>query len=226
MSTPASPVSVLSAPDSVHAAFLALLPRIELHARIFFRHITCADTKAEKVAEAVALAYQWFVRLTQRGKDASQFPSVLARYAASAVKHGRRLCGQDKAGDVLSPRAQQQHGFRVERLPAANATPLEILYGSPLGQRKWDEFEERLADNTITPPPDQAQFRIDFAAWLQTLTARERRLIKAMARNERTKDLSRQVELSPGRISQLRREFARGWKCFIGDEVECDAVRA
>jgi hypothetical protein len=104
-----------------------------LHARIFFRHITCPDTKAEKVAEAVALAYLWFVRLAERGKDATEFPSVLARYAATAVKHGRRVCGVEKAGDVLSQRAQQRHGFRVERLPAATAAPLDTLYASPLG---------------------------------------------------------------------------------------------
>jgi hypothetical protein len=226
MSTPDSLVPVLPTPDAVHAAFLSFLPRIERHARICFRHITCPDTKADKVAEAVALAYQWFLRLYERGRDASEFPSALARYAATAVQHGRRVCGMDKAGDVLSPRAQQRHGFRLERLPAATAVSLETPYASPLGQRRWDEFEERLTDNTITPPPDQAQFRIDFPAWLQTLTARERRLIKAMARNERTKDLSRQFELSPGRISQLRREFAQGWKRFIGDDGACDAVRA
>jgi hypothetical protein len=30
---------------------------------------------------------------------------------------GRRVCGQEKPKDVLSPRAQRQKGFAVEKLP-------------------------------------------------------------------------------------------------------------
>jgi hypothetical protein len=80
-----------------------------------------------------------------------------------------------------------------------------------------DAYEERLRDNTITPVIDQVQFRIDWPAWLRTLTARERRLIRAMSRNERTLDLSKEFELSPARISQLRREFHDDWCRFLGD---------
>ena len=39
-----------------------------------------------------------------------------------------------------------------------------------------------------------------------------------MARNERTKDLSNWFEVSPGRISQLRREFHRGWLRYHGED--------
>jgi hypothetical protein len=77
-----------------------------------------------------------------------------------------------------------------------------------------------LRDNTVTPVPDQVQFRIDWPAWLATLTARERRMIRAMARSERTKDLSRQFELSPARISQIRREFRDAWARFCGERGE------
>jgi len=39
-----------------------------------------------------------------------------------------------------------------------------------------------------------------------------------MARNERTTDLSKEFELSQGRISQLRKEFHQGWTRFIADQ--------
>jgi hypothetical protein len=42
-------------------------------------------------------------------------------------------------------------------------------------------------------------------------------MIRAMARNERTLDLSKQFDLSPSRISQLRREFQIDWKRFISE---------
>jgi hypothetical protein len=80
-----------------------------------------------------------------------------------------------------------------------------------------DAFEERLCDNTITPVLDQVQFRLDFPAWLESLTPRERRMIRAMIRNERTLDLGKAFEVSPSRISQMRREFHDGWTRFIDE---------
>lgn len=38
-----------------------------------------------------------------------------------------------------------------------------------------------------------------------------------MLRNERTKDLSKQFQVSPGRISQMRRDSEKGWRRFCGD---------
>jgi hypothetical protein len=205
--------------EVLHVQFLLLLPRIEIHAQIFFRGIKCPVKKEDKVQECLALAWQWFLSLSERGKDVFAFPMAFASFITRAVKCGRRLCGQERARDVLSPLAQQRHDFKVEGLPTATRTPHEQLYASPQGQALLDAFEERLRDNTITPIPEQAAFRIDFPGWLATLTPRERRLIRAMAQNERTTDLSRQFELSPGRISQLRREFHVGWLRYHGEEV-------
>jgi hypothetical protein len=203
----------------LHAKFLKLLPRIEAHARIFFRGIRCPVKKEDKVQECVALGWQWFLRLAEQGKDVFAFPMAFAALVARAVKCGRRLCGQERARDVLSLIAQQRHGFRVELLPASTSSPHDNLYATPLGQALQDCFEERLRDNTLTPVPDQAAFRIDFPAWLKTLTGRERRLVRAMARNERTQDLSKEFEVSPGRISQLRREFREDWLRFQGEQA-------
>ena len=41
-----------------------------------------------------------------------------------------------------------------------------------------------------------------------------------MANNEGTLDLSRRFELSPGRISQLRREFHDDWRRFCGEDSQ------
>jgi hypothetical protein len=164
--------------------------------------------------------------LEKKGKDLALFVSALGAYAVRAVRCGRRLCGQEKAKDVMSPLAQQKYGFRVERLPISTATPHENLYGEMDGQRQLDEYEERLRDNTMTPPPDQAAFRIDFANWLRSLTSRERQLIKAMARNERTMDLSKEFALSSGRISQLRRQFMESWQKFCADLAIVSAMES
>jgi hypothetical protein len=204
--------------SDLQVAFLSILPRIERHGRIYFRYLKCPQTQDDAIAEMIALTWRWFLRLTERGKDPLSFVSQIAIYAAKHVRSGRRVCGQEKSKDVISPSAQQRHGFRLESLPSSIATPHQTLYGTVRGQHHQDIFEERLRDNTQTPVPDQVAFRLDFPAWLETLTPRERRLVWEMANNERTLDLSQRFELTPGRISQMRRELHTDWNRFCGQE--------
>jgi hypothetical protein len=203
-------------PSHLNTAFLSILPRIELHALVYFRWIRCPQRKADAVAETVAISWNWFVRLVERGKDPLSFPVMLASYAARAVRCGRRLCGQEKGKDALSSLAQQRHGFFVASLLHSVASRYEERYSQVHGQTKQDALEECLRDNTQTPVPDQVCFRIDFPDWLTTLTPRKRQIVRAMSDNERTLDLSQRFGLSPGRISQLRRELRDDWWRFWG----------
>jgi hypothetical protein len=83
--------------DVLHARFLRLVPRIEGHARIFFRGIRCPVKREDKVQECVALGWKWFLRLTEQGKDVFAFPMAFVALLARAVKCGRKLCGQERA---------------------------------------------------------------------------------------------------------------------------------
>ena len=185
---------------ALHAVFLSLLPRIALHARVYFRHVRCPHRRAD----AVALAWLWCVRLAQRGNDAARFPSVLAAFAARAVKSGCRLCGQEKAQDALSPLAQARRGFLVEKL-----LDFSTLSGNLVS--------DALADSTQSPPDQAAAFRIDFPRWLAARSERDRRLAEDLMLGERTFDAARRHGISPGRVSQLRRRLHDDWKRFHGE---------
>ena len=202
------------APDRLAARFLLLLPRIETHARISFADVACPATRADHVAETVALAWRWYVRLAQRGKDANDFPAAFAGRAAQAVRSGRRLCGQERAKDVLSPSARRRHGFAVEALPARTAAPVVELYARPGGQEAQDAFEERLRDNTVTPVPAQVAFRLDWPAFKRTLGRRDRALLDYLALGHGATGAARRFGLSVGRVSQLRGAWCRAWRRF------------
>jgi hypothetical protein len=180
-----------------------VLPRVEAHGRVYFRHVRCPHRREELLAELSALCWQWFVRLARRGKDARQFVSALATYAARAVGSGRRLCGHERCREALSPVAQRRHGFAVGRLPEYAGS------GGPL--------EEALRDNRVSPVPEQVIFRLDFPAWRGTHGGRDRRLIDRLMLGERTRDASRAFGLSPARVSQKRREFHDSWRAFCGE---------
>ena len=146
-------------------------------------------------------------RVAQRDKDVAEFLKPFSEFLVRAINNGRRLLGYEKAKDAMTGMTQRRRGFRVESLLMEMQASHESLYSTVHGQREHDTFEERLCDNSTTPVPDQAAFRIDWPAWLQTRTDRDRRIIGDLMAGERTFDVSRKYGLSPGRISQLRREL-------------------
>jgi DNA-directed RNA polymerase specialized sigma24 family protein len=191
---------------SVTAAFLAHLPRFLAHARFAFRRVGCPEARADRVAETVALAWRHFAALARRGKKPERFVTTLALRCTQAVRAGRRLIGCEAGKDVLSPVAHVRHGFSVVRLPDRD----RALECHPLP----DELAEALADNTRSAVPEQAAFRVDFPRWRASLRRRDRKVLDALAGGERTADAARRFGISPGRVSQLRREFERGWAEF------------
>jgi hypothetical protein len=191
-------------------SFLTILPWIQEHGRIQFRYLCCPHRKEEMIQEMVALAWRWYLRLAERGKDATRFPSALAAFAARAVRSGRRLVSQEKPKDVLSHRAQQRHGFVVGKLPDYSS-----LSGNPLA--------EALMGNTETPIPEQVSFRLDFPRWRRAYSRRDRRIIDQMMQGERTRDLARRFHISQARVSQLRRSFHADWLHFVGEPMDASS---
>jgi hypothetical protein len=195
-----------SALARLQATFVAVvLPRVLSHGRVCFRGVRCPGKREDAIQEMLALAWKWHLRLARQGKDAAQFPTALATFAARAVRCGRRLARMDAAGDVLSPRAQQRHGFAVVRLPDC-----ATLSDNPLS--------DALGDNTQTPPDERACFRLDFPRWLASLSERYRRMAQDLMLGERTMDVAARHGISAARVSQLRREFRQGWARFCGDD--------
>jgi hypothetical protein len=201
-----SPAAPLASLGHLQARFLELLPRIEGHARSRFRHLRCPGRRADAVAETIAVSWRWYVRLSARGRDAAPFVGALALLAARHVRAGRRLCGQEKSKDALSALAQQRHGFAAQALPAHETSGA------------GNEALDALRDNAVTPPPEQAAFRIDYPAWLARLAQRDRTIAREMALSRSTKELASEHGLSQGRVSQLRRELHASWRRFHGED--------
>jgi len=106
--------------------------------------------------------------------------------------------------DVLSSHCQRRKGIAVERIDH---------FDEEDGQ--WQEAV--VVDTRTAPVPDIVAFRCDFPAWLDTLSRRNRKITLTLASNESTNGVARKFRVSPGRISQLRRELAKSWRTFVGD---------
>ena len=201
MPTPFSPVELARLQDDFE---VSVLPRVLSHGRVCFRGLPCPHRQEEAIAEMIGLAWQWHLRLAEKGTDATRFPTALASYAARAVRSGHRLVGQEKSQDVLAPLAPQRHRFTVRRLPDFETLSDNLLI-------------EALADNTQSPPDETVCFKLDFAAWLARRTERDRAIALDLMVGERTRAVAAKYGVSAARISQKRRAFCQSWRAFCGE---------
>jgi hypothetical protein len=112
---------------------------------------------------------------------------------------------------VLSPYAQRKQGFAVSRLQRPDET-----------EGTWKEI---LVEDRNCTPAELAASRLDFDAWLRRLPRHKRRVASTLAAGETTCGAARKFRVTPGRVSQLRRELAENWDAFNG-EPEQAAVAA
>lgn len=200
------PVAEIESPTWQSDFLVHLLPRVKTHARFRFRDLPrCERDEAE--AEAIAVALMFFVRLTERGKTPSTFATRIARFSVLRVKSGRVLGTGERSRDVLSRLARQRRGFQVESLDAGH---------SPQGGA-WQAI---LVEDRQSTPAEIAAVRIDFCDWLDGMTCRRRQLAEMLAAGHSTAEAAEKFHLSPGRISQIRREFQDSWEAFQGELAE------
>jgi hypothetical protein len=188
-----------------------MVPAIRRCAEFSFRKLR-PDLRKEMVDEVVVNALAAFARLLERGKEDQAFPSSLTEYAVKQVRQGRQVGTKLNIKDVSSRYAQQRKGFQVERLDQ---------FDSDAG-----EWREILVENYKADPADIVASRIDFAAWLATMSSLRRKIAKCLATGECTIDAARRFNVTPGRISQLRREFQTSWSTFRGESQLADAATA
>jgi hypothetical protein len=206
--------NILTSPDledkttmaRIQEDYVKALPRIQAHAEIHFRGIRDPGRRDDAIANTIGLGWSHWLSAIRHGKDPNEFVSSIADKAVRQVRSGRKVNGQEKAKEVLSPWTQQKRGFKVEDLAGSQRRSHEEIYGSPDGQEKMDAMEEGLKDNSVTPPPDQAAFRTDIPEWLARLTAKKQAIVEDLMVGHSTKEVAERQKVSPGRISQIRRE--------------------
>ena len=81
----------------------------------------------------------------------------------------------------------------------------------PAGSDAWKQW---LACDNRVGPADEAAFRIDFAAWLEGLPERRRRVAELLAEGHETGVVARMLGVTPGAISQARTWLAANWRRY------------
>ncbi len=200
--------------SSAQSQFESALPTITSAARYAFRRRRPQD-RAEAVAEAQACAWKAWHGLVERGKDPVEVGvSGIAGYAVRHVLNGRRIGnrGGGRGGmDVYHFKAQAACGFKVVGLDRDEEK--ELGKGS-------DAWKQWLACDNRVGPANEAAFRIDFAAWLESLPERRRQVAELLAEGHETGVVARMLRVTPGAISQARTWLAASWRRYQADAPE------
>lgn len=154
------------------------------------------------IAGALA-AYRTLVRQS-RTEDATA--TSLARFSIAHHRVGRSIAHRLNTNDASSKHCQRRKGVRVESLHRFDER-----------NRQWEEF---LVEDRQAGPADVAAVRIDFAAWLNSLSPRMRALAETLATGEQTDAVAAAFRVTSGRVSQIRRLLLKVWDEFHGECIE------
>jgi hypothetical protein len=181
--------------------FADMLPAICRHASICFRGLR-AEARAEAIQEVAAQAFVAYARLVQLGKEDVAYAAPLAKFAVHRVRSGRTVGGRLNVDDVTSKWCRTRRNIHVESLHEHD------------GRDGWREI---VVEDRRNGPAEVVATRIDFAAWLRSLTRRDRRMAEMLAAGEETTTVAHSLRVSPGRVSQLRHKLHEAWRRFEGE---------
>jgi hypothetical protein len=195
-----TPQTSLDALPNWQDRFAAMLPQIEAYARRAFR--AChRELQDELVAAVVADCCVAYARLVELGREADAFPTTLAGYAIRRIGAGICVGSSRNQYDVSSRYSQLRTGVQMETLHWRD---------------RDSDWNELLVEDRRSSPADIAALRVDVAAWIGTLSVRDRAIALLLAVGERTCDVAQKFGLTSGRIAQLRRELSDAWWAFHG----------
>lgn len=192
-----------------HRQFEAALPVLRKDFRYLLRRRW--RDRDDLFAEAMACAWKAWVGLLARGRDPVAVGlSGIARYSARHTLAGRRISNRHGGGrgkmDVHHPRARERGGYKVISLDDGPADRND--YG-PAAWKDWVATNHRLG------PAEAAAFKIDFSAYLDSLSERRRRTAELLAEGRGTLEVAEMVGVSPAAVSQARTYLERRWREFI-----------
>ena len=182
--------------------FLTMLPAVRRLAWRASRQMPYAR-RHDFVGEIVANVAVAVARLARRGELERASPTPLVCYAARQVRSGRLVGGRLNVRDALSRHCHLRKGVRIVHFD-----------DQPDSSTEW---KESLLEDRRAGPAETAAARIDTAAWLGSLPVRNRRIAETLATGETTTATARQHGVTPGRVSQLRRQLETSWLEFQGE---------
>lgn len=100
------------------------------------------------------------------------------------------------------------------------------MHSSAIGSSaRTGEWIDTLAEDKRASVPDQVAAKLDVGAWFASLTQRTKQIARDPALGCSTSEVAQKYQLTPGRISQLRRMLEESWSVFQQEKTPGGATR-
>ena len=182
--------------------FVMLLPHIERLLQRAFSRLD-PDKRDEAIQCATVFCLLSYKRLHRRGRTHVATASTLVWYAVKQTKCGRPAVGRMNSKELMS-----SYGQLRRRLKGSSSQTHASV------ERGWIE---QLVEDKRAAVSDQVAARLDFGAWISTLSNRSKRIAADLASGFTTSEAAVKHRLTPGRISQIRRQLQESWLQFAGE---------
>jgi len=198
--------------------FVEMLPEIERRARLTLRHHD-PEAREEFTAEVVGLCWLNYLHCVAEGKAVA--PASLAHYGLLNVRSGRGVCGEDSR-DVMARKAQILGRATVESLDAIPvAAPVDPTH-SDRDTGWWDRSETLVDKRTWERPFERTRIKHDYGLFLQSggVTPQETVAFNLLAEGYRTKGAAETLDVSAGRVCQIKSSLGQKLVGFFGPYVD------
>jgi hypothetical protein len=156
------------------------------------------------IQDLAGIALEMYISLLQRGKEV--FYSPIMQFAIKRYSEGRRFIGSNTT-DVLSDQTKILGRSKIQHISVFDGEDGEL--------DTWGFMRGRQPDFA-----DAVQMKMDYTAWLQRLTSRDRKIAMDLSYGYTTGEVAKKYGVTAGLISQYRRRYEKNWNEFIADKNE------
>ena len=173
-------------------AFEDRLPEIDRLVASHFKHLD-PDAREEAIQNSTVLAFRYWTRLVEKGKTGEDCFMAAIWWAISHTKLGRQGGGRakSKAKCVMDYARRRKGDVAIH-----GGLDLNLFVGRQ------------------SSVPDIVQFRIDTAAFLETLNERDREIARDLAAGMGTGEVAKERGVTPAAISQARTRLRKKYDAF------------
>jgi DNA-directed RNA polymerase specialized sigma24 family protein len=207
----------------VQEEFTGLLPGIERQARYVFRMVECVHERADRVADAVGLAWRNYLSVRTSDRWAEGMIRSITYYAIRSSQTGEGPHGRPPARCILA-RAGGRRPVRRLKINAdlkksndidPSQTIPAISGDCSASARRTGYFPEEIRSRADDPGA-LARLRIDWADFVERLHPHQVRVVRLAAEGLACGEIARILGIRPNSVSSVRYGMRLEWVDWHG----------
>jgi ATP/maltotriose-dependent transcriptional regulator MalT len=208
-------------PDQLAACqadYLAHLPRMQFLAEQRFRWIRCANERADRVQDVLAMSWQIYLRLFGTDKWSERLISSITYFACKMSARHEGINGRSSRRCVL---ARCEMGCRAQFATVQESIHDARRAGAKDGEKairlNLDSVLDATASRKGVSPAELAILRIDWQVFTGRLTRRQRQIVCLADAGFRSGEIAGKLGILQTTVCHIRQGMRKEWHSWHKD---------